>query len=73
MARATFANSILSLIATVLQLGGTPVSAATPPTSDVPLQDRIEAAKKAIDNVIGSQPESTTAAGKVAQFDDHHW
>lgn len=69
MFRNTFA-----LVAALL-LGNTAASAATPPASEMPLQSRIEAAQKTIDNLIGGQPESAGETDiKTAQhWHDHHW
>lgn len=69
-------RSTLSLVAALL-LGNTAASAAAPSASDMPLQNRIEAARNTIDNLTGGQPDSTAKTGsdKVVQhhWDDHHW
>ncbi|WP_204270452.1 hypothetical protein, partial [Enterobacter roggenkampii] len=64
-----------SLIAALL-LGSSATSAAVPPTSEMPLQSRIEAAQKTIDTLLGSQPGSAAKTGSARMAfhrGHHHW
>lgn len=66
-------RSTLALIAALL-LGNTSASAATPPTREAPLHDRLEAAQKTINGLMDGQPSTTETDTRVAQhWHNHHW